>query len=48
MFLCVKIMAMSAVVFETTFAVGNFDHLSVATKMYASLFSSSGRGPGKD
>ena len=39
-------MATSAVVFVATFAVGNFDHL-FATKMYAYLFISSGRGPAK-
>ena len=37
-------MAMSAVVFETTFTVGNFDHLSIATSISASLFNSSRRG----
>ena len=31
----------------TSFAVGNFDNLSIASKMYASLFNSSGRGPAK-
>ena len=36
---------MSDVVLVTIFAVGNFDHLSIANKMYASLFNSSGRGP---
>ena len=35
-------MAISAVLFDTTFAVENFDRLSIANKMYASLFSSSG------
>ena len=36
-----------AVLFDTTFAVGNSDHSSTATKMYASLFNSSGKGPAK-
>ena len=40
-------MEMSAVVLVTTFAVGNFYHLSIATNMYASLFNLSGRGPAK-
>ena len=44
---CINLIAISAVVFVTTFAVGNFNHLSIATKIYASLFSSSGRGPAK-
>ena len=40
-------MAMSAVVFEATLVVGSFNYLSTATEIYASLFSSSGRGPEK-
>ena len=47
MYLCMILIASSAVVFDTTFAVENFDHLSVAFRMYASLFSSTGRGPAK-
>ena len=47
MYRCIKLIAISAVVFVTTFAVGNLDHLSIATKIYASLFNSSGRGPAK-
>ena len=47
MYRCINLMAISAVVFVTTFAVGNFDHLSIATRIYASLFSSSGRGSAK-
>ena len=30
---CMNLIAVSAVVFETTFAAGNFDHLSIATRM---------------
>ena len=44
---CINLIAISAVVFVTTFAVGNLDHLSFATKIYASLFNSSGSGPAK-
>ena len=44
---CINLKAKSAVVFVTTFAVGKFDHLSIATKIYASLFSLSGRDLGK-
>ena len=47
MYRCMNLIAISAVVFETFFAVGNFEHLSIATRMYASLFSSSGRGTAK-
>ena len=47
MYRCINLMAISAVVIVTTFAVGNLDHLYIATKIYASLFSSSGRGPAK-
>ena len=47
MYRCMNLITISAVVFVTTFAVGNLDHLSIATKIYASLFSSSGRGPAK-
>ena len=43
----ISFMATSAVVFDTTFAVENFDYLSMATKMQASLFDSSRRGPAK-
>ena len=42
-----NLIAMSAVALETTSAVVNFDYLSTATKMYASLFNSSVRGPVK-
>ena len=36
-------MAISAVVFGTTSAVGNFNHLSIATSIKAFLMKSSGR-----
>ena len=36
--------AISDVVFKTIFAVGNFEHLSPATKVYASLLNLFGSG----
>ena len=46
-YLCIMLMTTSAVVFDTTFALGNFDYLPLATEMYPSLFISSGGGPAK-
>ena len=40
----INFMAMSAVVFEMTLVVENFDHLLIATNMIASLLSSCGKG----
>ena len=42
-YFCMTLVAIFAVVFDTTFAVGNFDYLSIAAKMHASLLNSSGR-----
>ena len=39
--------AISAVVFDPFFAMGNLDHISIVTKMYAYFLSSTGRGPAK-
>ena len=38
---------MSTVVFETKFAIGIFDHLSIATYMYATLLGPLGKGQAK-
>ena len=38
---------MSVVVLDIIVVVGNFDHMSKATRMYASLFSLSGRDQAK-
>ena len=47
MYLCIHLIAMSAVVLDTIFAVGNFEHLSIATRIYASPLNSSQSGPAK-
>ena len=39
--------AISAVVFDPIFAMGNLDHISIVTNFYASFLSSTGRGPMK-
>ena len=44
---CIKFIATSALMFETTLAVEKFDHYSVAISIYSSLFSSFGRGLAK-
>ena len=43
MYLCMNFIAMSAVVIATTWAAGSLDHLSTSTRMYAPLFSSTGK-----
>ena len=45
--LCRILMAISAVLFDTAFTVGSFNLVSMATRIYASLVNSTGRGPAK-
>ena len=44
---CIHFIAISAVVFVTILSVGNFDPLSTAAELYASLISSSDKSQAK-